>query len=68
METKLAVIPGAGGTQLLPKLVNHSIAKELIFTARVLNALEAKNLGTTENAILIKLFIKAIFRNFKSRD
>lgn len=45
VETKLAVIPGAGGTQLLPKLVNPSIAKELIFTAHVLNAVEAKHLG-----------------------
>lgn len=45
VETKLAVIPGAGGTQLLPKVINPSIAKELIFTAQALNAVEAKHIG-----------------------
>lgn len=45
VETKLAIIPGAGGTQLLPRLINPSIAKELIFTAAILNGKEAEKLG-----------------------
>jgi len=36
-ETSLGVIPGAGGTQRLTKLVGISKAKELIFTARRLD-------------------------------
>lgn len=52
VETKLAVIPGAGGTQLLPKLINPSIAKELIFTAHVFNAAEAKRLGKSQKMLL----------------
>ena len=42
VETRLAIIPGAGGTQRLPRVVGPSLAKELIFTARVLNGEEAE--------------------------
>lgn len=45
VETKLAVIPGAGGTQRLPRIIGQSLAKELIFTARVLDGTEAHRLG-----------------------
>lgn len=45
VETKLAIMPGAGGTQFLPRTVAPSIAKELIFTARVISAKEAERLG-----------------------
>lgn len=45
VETKLAIIPGAGGTQRLPRIVSPAIAKELIFTARLINGTEAKELG-----------------------
>ena len=41
VETKLAIIPGAGGTQRLPRIVGSALAKELIFTARVLSGQDA---------------------------
>lgn len=44
-ETRLAVIPGAGGTQRLPRLVGKGKAKELIFTARRISAAEALSIG-----------------------
>ncbi|RRN71301.1 enoyl-CoA hydratase [Peribacillus simplex] len=37
-ETALGIIPGAGGTQRLPRIVGMSTAKELIYTARRLDA------------------------------
>ncbi|MBX6394973.1 MAG: enoyl-CoA hydratase/isomerase family protein [Alicyclobacillaceae bacterium] len=44
-ETSLAIIPGAGGTQRLPRLIGPMRAKELIFTARKIGAKEAYDLG-----------------------
>jgi methylglutaconyl-CoA hydratase len=40
-ETSLGIIPGAGGTQRLPRLVGEARAKELILLARRLSATEA---------------------------
>ena len=44
-ETRLAIIPGAGGTQRLPRLVGKGKAKELIFTGGRVNAREALDMG-----------------------
>ncbi|AST90512.1 enoyl-CoA hydratase-related protein [Sutcliffiella cohnii] len=44
-ETSLAIIPGAGGTQRLPRIVGESKALELILTARRFTAEEASNWG-----------------------
>lgn len=47
-ETGLGIIPGAGGTQRLPRLVGKGKAKELIFTARKVSAAEAREIGLVE--------------------
>ncbi|XP_008352245.2 probable enoyl-CoA hydratase 2, mitochondrial isoform X2 [Malus domestica] len=44
-ETGLAIIPGAGGTQRLPRLVGKAISKELIFTGRKIGGREAVSIG-----------------------
>jgi len=44
-ETSLAIIPGGGGTQRLPRIVGRARAKELIFTARRIDAAEALAIG-----------------------
>jgi enoyl-CoA hydratase/carnithine racemase len=41
-ETHWSLIPGAGGTQTLSRLIGVAKAKELIFTARKLNGEQAK--------------------------
>jgi enoyl-CoA hydratase/carnithine racemase len=44
-EVALAIIPGAGGTQRLPRLIGKSRAKDLILSARKLDAAEAERIG-----------------------
>jgi len=44
-EARLAIIPGGGGTQRLPRLVGKGKAKELIFTGRRVGAKEALEIG-----------------------
>jgi enoyl-CoA hydratase len=44
-ETSLGVIPGYGGTQRLPQLIGKGKAMELIMTAGMISAEEAKNYG-----------------------
>ncbi|XP_006875938.1 PREDICTED: methylglutaconyl-CoA hydratase, mitochondrial-like [Chrysochloris asiatica] len=51
VETKLAIIPGAGGTQRLPRTIGMSLAKELIFSARVLDGQEAKEVGLISHVL-----------------
>ncbi len=44
-ETRLAIIPGGGGTQRLPRIIGVAKAKELIFTGRRVDAEEALDIG-----------------------
>jgi len=50
-EVKLAVIPGSGGTQRLPRVVGATRAKELILTGRVLTAREAGTIGLVNRVV-----------------
>lgn len=45
VETRLGIIPGAGGTQRLARAVGSPLAKELIYTARLLTAQQALQYG-----------------------
>ncbi|WHM36959.1 enoyl-CoA hydratase-related protein [Streptomyces sp. BPTC-684] len=47
-EVSVGVIPGGGGTQLLPRRVGAARAAELVFTARRVEASEARDLGLVD--------------------
>jgi enoyl-CoA hydratase/carnithine racemase len=48
-EIQLGVIPGAGGTQRLPRLVGPARAKDMIFTGRMVLAAEARDIGLVDH-------------------
>jgi enoyl-CoA hydratase len=50
-ETKLGIIPGAGGTQRLPALVGLARAKELIFTGESITAEQAHQMGLVNRVV-----------------
>jgi len=50
-EVSWGIIPGAGGCTRLPALIGPARAKELIFTARKLNAGEAEGLGIINRVV-----------------
>lgn len=47
-EIALGIIPGAGGTQRLPRLVGPAKAKELVFSGRFVDATEAVAIGLVD--------------------
>lgn len=50
-ETSWGIIPGAGGTQRLPRLVGVGIALEMIFTAKKIDAAEAYRIGLVNQVV-----------------
>lgn len=50
-EINLGLIPGAGGTQRLPRTIGLTMAKELLYTARTVKAEEALRLGLVNRVV-----------------
>ena len=70
-EVKLGIIPGAGGTQRLPRLIGMSKAKELILTAAPLSAERGYELGlihrvVTETAAEGSVFHEPLLREVRA--
>jgi len=50
-EIKLGIIPGAGGTQRLPRAISKAKAMDMILTARMMNAEEAERAGLVSRVV-----------------
>ncbi|MBB4351265.1 3-hydroxyacyl-CoA dehydrogenase NAD-binding domain-containing protein [Aliirhizobium cellulosilyticum] len=62
-EVKLGIVPGAGGTQRLPRLIGIPAAMELIASGRIARAGEALSLGIIDEMVetdLIEVAITAV--------
>ena len=50
-EILLGIIPGAGGTQRLPRLIGPARAKDIIYTGRFVSAAEARDIGLVDRVV-----------------
>jgi enoyl-CoA hydratase len=53
-EIKLGILPGAGGTQRLPRLIGAANAKELLYTGDFINATEAYRIGLVNKIVPVE--------------
>ena len=61
-EINLGLIPGFGGTQRLPRLTGKNMAKEMIFTGKMLSAAEAMEIGIVNRVFPLKSLMDETFK------
>lgn len=61
-EINLGIMPGFGGTQRLPRLVGANMAKELIYTGRMVSADEANRMGLANKVVPADELMDAVMK------
>ena len=61
-EINLGVIPGFGGTQRLPRLIGTNMAKELIFTGKMISAGEALRIGLANQVVAPEQLMEEVLK------
>jgi enoyl-CoA hydratase len=64
-EINLGIIPGAGGTQRLPRLVGKNWAKELCLTGDIIDAALAKEIGLVNRVFTVDELMPAVMKTAK---
>lgn len=64
-EVGLGVTPGFGGTQRLPRVVGRGYGKELIYTAKLINAEEAYRIGLVNLVVPQENLMKEVIKTAK---
>ncbi|RPJ16594.1 MAG: enoyl-CoA hydratase/isomerase family protein, partial [Desulfobacteraceae bacterium] len=65
-EINLGIIPGFGGTQRLPRLVGTNVAKEMIFTGKMIPASEALGIGMVNRVVAPEALMDETIKTAKS--
>jgi len=61
-EINLGIIPGFGGTQRLPRLIGTSMAKELIFTGKMISADQALQIGLVNRVAAAEKLMEEVLK------
>ena len=65
-EITLGLIPGFAGTQRLPRVVGPNMAKEMIFTGKMISASEAKEIGMINKVCKADELLEAVYKTAKN--
>ncbi|MEA1968539.1 MAG: enoyl-CoA hydratase-related protein [Thermodesulfobacteriota bacterium] len=65
-EITLGIIPGFGGTQRLTKIVGTNMAKEMIFTGKIISASEAEKIGLVNKVFAPESLMDDVLKCAKS--
>lgn len=65
-EITLGIIPGFGGTQRLPRLIGKNMAKEMIFTGKMVSASEAKEIGMVNKVLAPEKLMEEVMKTAKA--